>query len=251
MIARMTAPRRVRASIAIACLVPALVLAGCAATPVNTPAPSLPEPTTEPTAANTEPVVAEPIQFTADVWADNWFSLTVNGVLVGEDSVPISTERSFNAETISFVASYPLTIALMSKDYVETPSGLEYTGTDRQQIGDGGIIAQIKETVTGQTVAATSTQWRGLVIQRAPLNPECVASPQPDVDCAFEASEAPALWMRSGFDDSGWLTATEYSAAEVGTKEGYDLVAWDATARLIWASSLTQDNTILWRFEVG
>ena len=50
--------------------------------------------------------------FRADVWADNWFALYVNGELVGEDSVPITTERSFNAETITFDATYPLTIAI-------------------------------------------------------------------------------------------------------------------------------------------
>ena len=36
----------------------------------------------------------------------------VNGELVGEDSVTITTERSFNAETITFDATYPLTIAI-------------------------------------------------------------------------------------------------------------------------------------------
>ena len=47
-------------------------------------------------------------EFVAEVWADNWFALYVNGELVGEDSTPITTERSFNAETITFTATYPL-----------------------------------------------------------------------------------------------------------------------------------------------
>ncbi|MGL4744732.1 MAG: hypothetical protein ACRCXL_10160, partial [Dermatophilaceae bacterium] len=58
--------------------------------------------------------------FTAEVWADNWFALYVNGELVGEDSVPITTERSFNAETVTFTASYPFTLAIEAKDYTET-----------------------------------------------------------------------------------------------------------------------------------
>ncbi|NDD98488.1 MAG: PEBP family protein, partial [Actinobacteria bacterium] len=37
--------------------------------------------------------------------------------MVGEDSIPITTERSFNAETISFDAAYPLNVAIISKDY--------------------------------------------------------------------------------------------------------------------------------------
>ena len=72
------------------------------------------------------------MSFKAEVWADNWFSLYINGKLVGEDSVPITTVRSFNAETISFTATYPLTIAMISKDYEEATNGLEYIGTDRQ-----------------------------------------------------------------------------------------------------------------------
>ena len=34
--------------------------------------------------------------FTAEVWADNWFSLYINGKLVGQDSVAITTEKSFD-----------------------------------------------------------------------------------------------------------------------------------------------------------
>ena len=47
--------------------------------------------------------------FTAEVWADNWFALYVNGKKVGEDSTAFATERSFNSDSISFKASYPLT----------------------------------------------------------------------------------------------------------------------------------------------
>ena len=43
---------------------------------------------------------SKPISFLAEVWADNWFALYVNGKKVGEDSVPITTERSFNSEKI-------------------------------------------------------------------------------------------------------------------------------------------------------
>ena len=89
-------------------------------------------------------------QFVAEVWADNWFALYVNGELVGEDSTPITTERSFNAETITFTAAYPLTIGIEAKDFKETDSGLEYIGERNQQMGDGGIIAQITDLSTGQ-----------------------------------------------------------------------------------------------------
>jgi hypothetical protein len=88
----------------------------------------------------------------ADIWADNWLALNVNGELADEDSVPITTERSFNAETFTFEASYPLTIAIETKDFKETDSGIEYVGQPRQQMGDGGIIAQFVDAATGEVV---------------------------------------------------------------------------------------------------
>ena len=185
--------------------------------------------------------------FTAEVWADNWFSLYVNGQLVGEDSVPITTERSFNAETITFTATYPLTIAMITKDYKETDSGLEYIGEPNQQMGDGGFVAQFTDTSNGEIVAVTNGDWRGLVIQNAPLNVECEKSTDPDTDCQFETLDEPANWTSANFDDSSWANATSYLADEVGVKDGYDTITWDADAELIWGSNLNTNNTILWR----
>lgn len=93
---------------------------------------------------STQAVASKSIAFQAEVWADNWFALYVNGMKVGEDSVPITTEKSFNSEKIKFTASYPLTIAVIAKDFTENSSGLEYIGKRNQQIGDGGIILQIR-----------------------------------------------------------------------------------------------------------
>ena len=188
--------------------------------------------------------------FTAEVWADNWFSLYVNGEIVGEDSVPITTERSFNAETITFEATYPLTIAIMTKDFKETNSGLEYIGEPNQQMGDGGFIAQFTDTATGEVIAVTNGEWRGLVIQNAPLNVECEKSADPDTDCQFETLDKPADWTSANFDDSSWINATSYLADEVGVKDGYNEITWDSTAEIIWGSNLNTNNTILWRFTI-
>ena len=188
--------------------------------------------------------------FTAEVWADNWFSLYVNGEIVGEDSVPITTERSFNAETITFEATYPLTIAIMTKDFKETDSGLEYIGEPNQQMGDGGFIAQFTDTSTGEVIAVTNGEWRGLVIQNAPLNVECEKSVDPDTDCQFETLDEPADWTSANFDDSSWINATSYLADEVGVKDGYNEITWDSTAEIIWGSNLNTNNTILWRFTI-
>jgi len=73
-------------------------------------------------------VSAKTISFKAEIWADNWFALYINGKKVGEDSVSIKTERSFNSETISFKATYPLTVGVIAKDYVENNSGWNISG---------------------------------------------------------------------------------------------------------------------------
>lgn len=81
-------------------------------------------------------------RFKAEVWADNWFSLSVGERQVAEDSVPVTTERSFNSETFEFDASYPFDLNFVVKDYKQDDSGLEYIGLPNQQMGDGGFIMQ-------------------------------------------------------------------------------------------------------------
>ncbi len=220
-----------------------LALAGCSATSADVADSTSSAPSS--TSVPSEPI-AEERTFTADVWADNWFALYVNGELVGEDSVPITTERSFNKETITFTASYPLTIAIEAKDFKETDSGLEYIGEANQQMGDGGLIAQITDNA-GSVVAVTNSSWSSFVTQRAPLDTSCENSSAPDVECTFTETEADADWFTDSYDVAAWNFATEYTPAEVGPKDGYTEVAWDASAQLIWAGSLTQDNTILFR----
>ena len=189
-------------------------------------------------------------QFVAEVWADNWFALYVNGELVGEDSTPITTERSFNAETIVFTATYPLTIGIEAKDFKETDSGLEYIGERNQQMGDGGIIAQITDLSTGRLWPSPTASWKLMVIHRAPLNPECEKAADPNTACRFESTEAPPGWAGADFDASRWSPATEWSEAAVRPKDGYNRIEWDESARLIWGSDLEIDNTILLRVTV-
>ena len=188
--------------------------------------------------------------FTAEVWADNWFSVYINGKLVGEDSVPITTEKSFNSERITFTASYPFTIAMVTKDFKQNDTGLEYIGTGRQQMGDGGFVAQFTDTSTGRVVATTSSAWHGLVIHQAPLNTSCEKSSKPDVDCTSKISEEPTGWTQPTYSDASWPAATVYSKDAVGVKDGYNNISWSSNAQLIWTSDLKIDNTILWRYTV-
>lgn len=187
------------------------------------------------------------VTFTADVWADNWFALYVNGVKVAQDPVPITTTKSFNKVTSTFRAKYPLTIGIIAKDYVENASGLEYIGSPQQQIGDAGIIAQIHEKTSGKLVAATSKSWKTYVLFKAPLNPECVTSGQPLVDCKSTVIKTPSSWTSSKYSTSKWESASTYTESQVGVKDGYNEVNWDTRAKLIWSRSLTLDNTVLFR----
>ena len=81
--------------------------------------------------------------------------------------MPITTE------TITFDATYPLTIAIEAKDFKETDSGRKYIGERNQQMGDGGIIAQITDTSSGDVAAAANAAWFSLVVHRAPLIKDC------------------------------------------------------------------------------
>ena len=188
--------------------------------------------------------------FTAEVWADNWFSLYINGKLVGQDSVAITTEKSFNSDRITFTASYPFTIAMVTKDFKQNDTGLEYIGTDRQQMGDGGFVAQFTDTSTGKVVAYTNSSWRGLVVHQAPLNKSCEKSKTPDTECTSRISAEPADWSESSFNDASWPTASTYSKEQVGVKDGYNNISWSSNAQIIWTSDLEIDNTILWRYVV-
>ena len=173
--------------------------------------------------------------------------------MIMEDSTPITTEKSFNAETFVFDAEYPLQMNFVAKDFKENDTGLEYIGSGKQQMGDGGLIAQFTDTVTGGTIAVTDSSWRCLVIHAAPLNPSCEDESDPEAGagpCQFHSIDEPEGWRLPGFDDSGWTQAVEYSESDVRPKDGYDKIAWNSEARLIWADDLERDNTLLCRLTV-
>ena len=211
----------------------------------STDADPVPADTSEPAGDVTES------SFSIEVWADNWSAVYVDGVLIGEDSVPITTERSFNAEVFTFEATYPFTIAIEAKDFKETDSGIEYIGEPNQQMGDGGLIAQVTDVSTGEVVAGTGSDWKALVVHQAPLNTDCERDADPDATCEFLILDTPADWASADFDDSDWTNATVWSAAEVDPKDGYDEITWDPSAQLIWGTDLEVDNTVLLRTTIS
>ncbi len=200
------------------------------------------------------PAFAAERTVTVDVWADNWFAMYVNGSKVLEDSVPITTERSFNAETAQFSVALPAQIAFIAKDFKENDTGLEYIGSRRQQMGDGGFIAQFKDAASGETLAVTDQNTRCMVIHHGPVDTSCAKESNPVAGqgaCAFEAKEEPSGWADTGFDDSDWPQATEHSERAVRPKDGYDRIRWDNSAELIWSDDLERDNTLLCRLTIS
>jgi len=189
----------------------------------------------------------ESITYQGEVWADNWSAVYLGETLIMEDSVPITTERSFNLETFTFEATPPFLLNVVMKDFIENDSGLEYIGQPNQQMGDGGYIAQFTKLAGGELAAVSNGDWRCTTIHEAPLNKDCETSAQPLVDCQAKISEEPVGWMAEDFDDSAWVQATVHGVAAVDPKQGYLETEWDPSAQFIWGSDLESHNTILCR----
>lgn len=222
----------------------AILLVACVSTSAPTP---------EPTQASSANLPDGVIEIKADVWADNWFAFYLADQLIKEDSVSITTERSFNAETFTFQASYPLTFNFIAKDYIENDTGLEYIGTTRQQMGDGGFIAQFTNTATGELIAVTDSSWACVVVHEAPLDKTCESNSNPiagEMPCGFTATDEPADWKSPTFDASSWSPASIYSSTQVSPKEGYDEITWDSSAQFIWGPDLETNNTVLCRLTI-
>ncbi len=191
--------------------------------------------------------------FQLEAWADNWFIAFLDDDVIVEDSVSITTERSFNSETAIFSASYPFNLNFILKDFKENDTGLEYIGERNQQMGDGGFIMQIKDLDSGEIVAVSDDNMKCSVIHQAPLDNACAKESNPVasvVPCTFFSIEEPADWKNSSFDTGNWDSATEYSESAVNPKGGYDDISWDSSAKLIWGSDLEQDNTLLCKLTV-
>lgn len=207
------------------------------------------EPLAESTRANAQMAkpAANPSTVRAEIWADNWFAAYVGDKLVHEDTTPFATERSFNADTFSFETKLPVELNVIIRDYMENESGLEYIGSRRQQIGDGGFAAQFFDAESGELIAWSSNDWRCIAVQRAPLNRECVRSDHPLLDCQAETGDIPQDWQQPGFDDSEWPFAVSHSSNDVRPHGGYRSINWHANVELIWTDDIELDNTLLCR----
>lgn len=197
---------------------------------------------------------------TGHLFADNYFELYVNGVLVAYDPVPFTP---FNSSVVRFRARRPITYALRLVDWEENLGvGTELNGGNPDHAGDGGFMASFSDgTVTGR-------HWRAQTFYVAPVADPALVVEGPDgtrdssaaATAGLPAASAwavhfpvPPNWMDRGFDDSGWPVAREYTETDIGVDNKPAYLRFPAQfgssgARFIWSSNLVLDNEVLVRF---
>lgn len=208
-------------------------------------------------------------EFTAYIFADNYFELYVNGQLIAVDPVPFTP---FNANVVRFTADRPVSLAIMGVDWEENLGlGSEAGRGSQYHPGDAGIVIHIKDA-TGNTAAITDDTWRAQTFYTSPLaDRSCLVAKGQTRDssaCSTNAvSDASGIsaahwnipdgWMLSDFDDSVWPQAVSFRNDTVGidNKPSYtnftDLFdAPDADAQFIWSSNLVLDNLVLLRGKI-
>ena len=175
-----------------------------------------------------KPQMADTVK--ANMYADNWFMLYINGELVAVDSMKFIPH---NVVSVDILPTYPMTIAVMAKDNADPKTGMEYANTN---IGDAGFILKFGDgTITNASWKAKKFSWGP--IDRDTKNPRVESLPLPE------------NWFAADFDDSSWGKAKEYTEEQVGPKPPYFEHDFKG-ARFIWTDDIELDNTVLFRHVV-
>lgn len=205
-------------------------------------------------------------EFTAYIFADNYFELYVNGTLLAVDPVPFT---KFNSNVVRFSADRPVTLAIMMVDWEENLGlGSEDNRGKAFHPGDGGLVAHVQDA-SGASVVITDASWRAQTFYTAPLHDRsCLvvdgpsrdssACDQEGVDDATGYSAAhwalPQGWMMPSFDDSLWPIAATFTNDIVGIDNKKAFTNFEdvfdtpgADADFIWSSNLVLDNLVLLR----
>jgi hypothetical protein len=162
----------------------------------------------------------------ANVYADNWFMLYINGRLVAVDSIEFIPH---NVISVDLLPEYPMTIAALARDNADPKTGLEY-GT---QIGDGGFILKFADGTV------TDARWKAKSFFTGPLDRDAT---KPRV----RHEPLPEQWWAVDFDDRSWKFATEYSVERIDPKESFFKADFEG-AKFIWTDDLDLDNTVVFR----
>jgi len=174
-----------------------------------------------------KPSMADTIK--ANIYADNWFILYINGKLTVVDSIDFIPH---NVISVDILPEYPMTIAILAKDNADPKTGMEYGN----HIGDGGFILRFGDGTV------TNAKWKAKCFFKGPLNRD-MENPK------VWREPIPKNWWAVDFDDSSWPNATEYTEERVGPKEHF--YKYDFTgAKWIWSDDLDLDNTVIFRYKV-
>jgi len=176
-----------------------------------------------------KPQMADTIR--ANVYADNWFSLYINGELVAVDSIKFIPH---NVISVDLLPSYPMTIAVMARDNADPKTGMEYANS---QIGDGGFILKFADGTV------TNSEWKAKKFSWGPIGRD-TANPR------VENLPIPENWFAVDFDDRDWPRAKEYSEEQVAPKQPYYDHDFQG-AKFIWSDDVELDNTVLFRHRVA
>lgn len=163
----------------------------------------------------------------ANIYADNWFKLYLNGNLVAVDSISFIPH---NVVSVDLLPEYPMTIAVMAKDNADPATGLEYDDTN---LGDGGFILKLGDGTV------TNASWKAKSFFHGPIDR--------DMQNPKTRHEAiPENWFAVDLDDSAWANAVEHDEEAVGPKEPFYENDF-AGAKWIWTEDLALDNTVIFR----
>lgn len=184
--------------------------------------------TTPPAERIRKPQMSDTVK--ANLYADNWFQLYVNGELVAVDSIRFIPH---NVVSVDLLPTYPMTIAVMAKDNADATTGMEYANTS---IGDGGFILKFGDGTT------TNAAWKAKRFAWGPVNRD---TKNPRV----ESLPIPENWFAVDFDDSRWGLAKEYTEDQIGPKQPYFEHDFQG-AKFIWTDDLELDNTVIFRHVV-
>lgn len=166
----------------------------------------------------------------ANVYADNWFMLYINGELVAVDSIKFIPH---NVVSVDILPTYPMTIAVMAKDNADPQTGMEYANTN---IGDAGFILKFGDGTV------TNANWKARKFSSGPIDRD-VKNPR------VENQPIPENWYAVDFDDSQWKPAREYTEQEVDPKQPYFESDFKG-AKFIWTDDIALDNTVIFRHVV-
>lgn len=208
--------------------------------------------------------VVEPdgAEITAYIFADNYFELYINGVLIAVDPVPFTP---FNSSIVKFKVNKPYTIAVKVIDWEEHLGvGTENNRGKDYHPGDGGFIASFSDSTV------TNANWRAQTFYTAPiydlsclnekgnqrLSKNCTTEGKDEGKNAYAVHwQTPKNWMDVNFNASAWPKASLYTDDDIGVNNKKAYMNFiekfsGAGAKFIWSTNIVLDNEVLFRYEV-